>query len=648
MALTASCPSCGAPVVFQSAGSVFAVCEYCQSTLVRRDQALEDIGKMAALAEDRSPLQLGSEGVYKGVHFALIGRIQIKYSQGLWNEWHLLFDDMRTGWLSEAAGEYVLTFLKHPGEALPAFAELQAGRKLTLGGQAWTVSNKEEAECVAGQGELPFKVGAGYPLAAADLRNGKQFATLDYSETPPLWFVGEAVEFSALQLRNLRAGMPLPGATAATVAAEVFRCGVCGSPLQASSPSIVAIACRSCGTVVDAADANHAILSRASAKETKQYQPRLPLGSKGQLDGEAVEVIGFMVRRTRSEGIAYDWREYLLAAPNGRYRWLTEYNHHWNVVDVLSDPPAGGIIEVDSVRYRGESFKHFSTAQSAEVIQVAGEFTWLVRHGESCRAVDYVAPPQMLSCESTDKEITWSLGRYAAADEIAAAFALKKLPAPLGVHANQPNPWAAAHRQACRRFWRLLLLLVALQVAALSIFGSKTLLRQDFNFSPQLLAGPESTLRSREFTVTRPGSRLAVRNTTSLDNNWLALDLMLVNKTTGEAWPAAREIAYYYGSDGGESWSEGNREDEVVFVDLPAGTYYLTVDPDLAPEKPVPVNDRLEVLTAGAGWSNFILALLFIALFPVFSRFRFAAFEGARWADSDHPPTSGGDSGDDD
>ena len=121
MALTASCPSCGAPVVFKSASSILAVCDYCQSTLVRHDQALEDIGKMAALVEDRSPLQMGAEGSYKEVHFALIGRIQIRYSQGYWNEWHLLFDDMRTGWLSEAGGEYVLTFMQHVMEALPAF-----------------------------------------------------------------------------------------------------------------------------------------------------------------------------------------------------------------------------------------------------------------------------------------------------------------------------------------------------------------------------------------------------------------------------------------------------------------------------------------------------------------------------------------------
>ena len=220
MALTASCPSCGAPVVFKSASSVFAVCDYCQSTLVRHDQALEDIGKMAALVEDRSPLQLGAEGSYKGVHFALIGRIQIKYSQGYWNEWHLLFDDMRTGWLSEAGGEYVLTFMQHVMEALPAFASLKVGQRFVLASQTWTVSNIENAECVAGQGELPFKVGAGYPVAAVDLRNGANFATLDYSETPPLLFVGAAVEFKSLKMNNLREGMAIPTATGE---AQVFR-----------------------------------------------------------------------------------------------------------------------------------------------------------------------------------------------------------------------------------------------------------------------------------------------------------------------------------------------------------------------------------------------------------------------------------------
>ena len=345
MALTASCPSCGAPVVFKSASSILAVCDYCQSTLVRHDQALEDIGKMAALVEDRSPLQLGAEGSFKGVHFALIGRIQIKYGQGTWNEWHLLFDDMRTGWLSEAGGEYVLTFAQYVPDRLPEFAELKVGQRFVLASQTWTVSNIEQAECVAGQGELPFKVGAGYPVAAVDLRNGANFATLDYSETPPLFFVGEAVDFKSLKMSNLREGMAIP---TTTVEAQVFRCPSCGAPLQARSKDILAVGCGTCGAVIDTADPNHRVLTTALGMRDEKYTPRIPLGSKGMLEGKPVEVIGFLVRQSKSDGIAYDWREYLLAGENGTYRWLTEYNGHWNIVDVLSNPPrTSGTIAID-------------------------------------------------------------------------------------------------------------------------------------------------------------------------------------------------------------------------------------------------------------------------------------------------------------
>jgi hypothetical protein len=158
----------------------------------------------------------------------------------------------------------------------------------------------------------------------------------------------------------------------------------------------------------------------------------------------------------------------------------------------------------------------------------------------------------------------------------------------------------------------------------------------------------EDTLVTREFAVEGKPRKITVRNTTSLDNNWLGLDLLLVNKATGEAWPAGRELAYYYGRDGGESWSEGSHRDEVVFRDIPPGTYYLTVDPGLAPEKPVPVRDTIEVFSGGTGWSNFVMVLVFLAFFPFFAQLRHAAFEAGRWAESDHAPDSGGDSPDGD
>ena len=644
MALTASCPSCGAPVVFRSAGSILAVCEYCQSTLVRHDQALEDIGKMAALAEDRSPLQLGTEGSYKGVHFALIGRIQIKYSQGYWNEWHLLFDDMRTGWLSEAGGEYVLTFMRHVQEALPQFAELKIGQRFVLASQPWTVSNIENAECVAGQGELPFKVGAGYPVSAVDLRNGPNFATLDYSETPPLLFVGEAVAFASLKMSNLREGMPIP---TRTVAAQVFRCPACGAPMQARSREILAVGCASCGAVVDTADQNYQLLSAALGLRDEKHAPRIPLGSKGVLEGKPVEVIGFLVKEPRVDGVAYAWCEYLLAGENGTYLWLTEYNGHWNIADVLSNPPAGsGAMELSDVNFSGQRFRHYSTTQSAEVIQVAGEFTWRVRRGETSRVSDYVAPPLLLSRESTDNDLNWSLATYVAPEVIAEAFKLPgRMIAPVGVFANQPNPWAETHRRVCSLFWKMAIAAIVLQIFFAFIGGGKTLLRQAVTLSPQMA---EESVVTNEFQVRDRPRKLTVRNSTSLDNNWIGLDLLLVNKATGQAWPAARELAYYHGNDGGESWSEGNNSDEVVFLDIPPGTYYLTIDPDIAPEKPVPVRDVIEVSSGGAGWSNFVMVMLFLVFFPVFTRLRFAAFEARRWAESDHAPAASSDSSDDD
>ena len=61
----------------------------------------------------------------------------------------------------------------------------------------------------------------------------------------------------------------------------------------------------------------------------------------------------------------------------------------------------------------------------------------------------------------------------------------------------------------------------------------------------------------------------------------------------------------------------------------------------------MPVRDVIEVYSGGAGWSNFVMLMIFLVFFPVFTRLRHAAFEARRWAESDHAP-SGGDSGDDD
>lgn len=639
MAKTASCPSCGAPVTFKSASSIFAVCEFCQSTLVRHDQNIEDIGKMAALVEDRSPLQLGSEGKWNGIHFTLIGRIQLRYSQGLWNEWHILFDDMRTGWLSESSGEYVLTFLKFPPEPLPDFNDIQVGNNLTLLGRRWQITNIEDAECVAGQGELPFKVGAGYKAPVVDLREGDNFATLDYSESPPLLFVGAPVKFESLAMANLRDPNAAGGIPEINVEAQVFRCPACGSPLSARSADIKSVGCQSCGAVVDACDKNHQLLSKALRPEEERYVPLIPIGSKGQLEGKPVEVIGFMAKRQICDGIAYDWREYLLAADSATYRWLTEYDGHWNVADVLSKHPHSSPKIFSEFKYGSDTFKHFSTYQAC-VIQVAGEFTWRVARNDVAELVDYIAPPLMLSCERTNTEISWSSCRYIEPSIVQKAFKLPALPEPVGVYANQPSPWEEKHRGASRSFWWLTLFVLVVQLVMVFGVGGRNLVDQNIFFNPQ---NPDEAYTSPVFELKSDGNKVAVKSNAGLSNNWISLNMALINKTNGTAWPAVREISHYHGVDGGESWSEGSNEDKVVFVDIPAGQYILTIDPELSPETQSPIRLTLQVVTATPGWSNYVIIMIFLAIFPIYTRLRRTGFETSRWAESDYAPDSDDD-----
>ena len=200
-----NCPSCGAPVKFVSAQSLVAVCGFCRTTLLRRDLDVEQIGVMGALLEDATPLQLGVEGVWRSVHFAVVGRLQVRWEQGGWNEWYCVFDDGRTGWLGEAAGEYSLSFEATVPEPLPGWKSLEPGRAVTLGGVRYEVTDVREAEVVAGEGELPCRVGSGWTTRSADLRNETaRFATLDYTDEAPRLYLGEAVEVAALRLRGLR------------------------------------------------------------------------------------------------------------------------------------------------------------------------------------------------------------------------------------------------------------------------------------------------------------------------------------------------------------------------------------------------------------------------------------------------------------
>ena len=632
MPFSANCPACGAPVVFKSSASFHGVCEFCRSTVVRHGGNLENLGRMADLVEDASPIQIGTEGQYKGVHFAVIGRIQLRYEAGIWNEWHVLFDDMRGGWLSDANGEYLMTFLTAPGSALPEFSTLMPNDELKLAGKDFVVTDREEAMCISGQGELPFSFGAGYPAQLVDLRTTDEgeaaFASIDYSETPPLFFVGESLPFAAFKFTNLRDG---PAAAKPAGKVKALACPSCGGAITLHDSAVQRVACPSCLTMLKPDNESLHIVQKAAA--AVRIEPLIPLGSVGRFDDMDWTVIGFQQRAIKADDIDYPWQEFLLHHPTAGFRWLVESEGHWNWVSPITKPPRFST-GMPKATYGGEDYKCYSGG-SAETRYVIGEFNWKVSVGETWEILDFIAPPKMISRESTKNETSWSQSEYMTPEQIVAAFKLKTaLPEPVGIGMNQPNPRSENHRKVCSNFWKFFALAIVAQAIWFFALGGRTLLEQTLVFSP----GKDEPVTTKTFQLDKDARNLVLRNDTDLDNNWLGLGLTLIEKKSGRAWVAQSDVAYWHGVDEGESWSEGDKTRELVFRDLPAGTYYFVIDPEISAEKPISVANRIKVIRDQAAWSNFFFLLIFLAIFPLFSRYRMNAFEKERWANADDAP----------
>ena len=645
MIKVANCPSCGAAISFQSAVSILTVCAYCKSTLIRHDLELENIGKMAELLPDPSPIQLGAEGVYRKVRFTVVGRIQLRYGQGLWNEWYLLFENQRGGWLGETLGNYAVTFLIQPPEPLPPFSELRAGQNVPLKGRAFQVTNIESARCIAGEGELPIRVGPGYDAPVVDLQaGGNVFATLDYSEDPPLVFVGEQVRFDDLKLTRLREAKPAGWEPDAGIQAQAFQCPGCGSSLTIRAKGHTeTLACGTCGSILDITDPNFRILSKFKAKI--KHEPLIPLGARGKLEDIEYEAIGYLRRRVTVEGVDYEWSETLLFHRKQGFRWLVEYNGHWSLVQTTTEPPlTTGYGAQGLATHQDRTYRHFQTAQ-AEVSYVLGEFYWRVKVGERCEISDYIAPPFQLSQERTDKEIVWSQAEYVEPETIKTAFQLEQpLPTRIGVGPNQPSPYDAQRPKFRRLCWLFLGLLIVGQIITVALSSDQRVHQQTFLFGADT---KDKTLTSEPFALSGRDSNLVIQAETNLDNNWIYLDLALIERDTGASYAISREIEYYQGVDEGERWSEGDASDKAMLSAIPAGIYYLSVEGELPPSSPT-VTCTLTVFRDVPGWSNFFLALLGLLIVPFIFFWRARAFERARWAESDYGPSGKGETNDDD
>ena len=424
----AACPNCGAPVEFASAASASAVCSYCRSTLVREGEALRKIGISAELFEDYSPLQIGAAGRYAGEAFAVVGRLQLRYADGAWNEWHILFDSGRSAWLSEDNGAFVIAFDAPLSMPAPKLDELVVGAQQIVAGLPWQVASKVEATLLAAEGELPRPPELLQSYWIADLRNTQgEVATLEYSQPDaPIWSVGRSVRLPELAMSGLRED------SSKTLASKARACPSCGAALTPRLENSQSIVCAQCQSVVDISADEQLGAGLSHYAQQVGMQPQIPLGSSGLLalsGGKPLpwQVVGYLERCDIPESAEDEqtfWREYLLFNKTEGFAFLVDTEEGWSLVRPLTGAPQG---KGDRVEWQGKAFKKRWT-YTAKVTHVLGEFYWRVKREERALVSDYEcktgARTELLSREQAGNEVTWSHGRTLDAAEVQKAFAL--------------------------------------------------------------------------------------------------------------------------------------------------------------------------------------------------------------------------------
>ena len=419
----APCPGCGAPVEFRSAQSTHAVCGYCQSTVVRDGEKLARIGKMAELFDDHSPLQLLASGSFKGRAFTLVGRLQYKYDQGTWTEWHALLDDGTSAWLSEDNGAYVFTLPVPPQRELPPADRFRVGASTAINGKTFSVASNQTVALIAAQGELPRLPALGQEFSMVELRSAEgHVLSVDYgaalSGGAPALSMGGSVLLEELKLSGLR------DEVAKEEKGRQFACPNCGAAVSVQLDSSKSVTCASCHSLIDVSQGIGGELRHAIQDEP--VAPLIPLGSQGQLQGVNWQVVGFQHRLGTVPGDdeSFGWSEYLLYNAKRGFCFLVDSNEGWSLVKPTTGAPTMTGSGAQSASYLGTRYA-LKYSYSAQTTYVEGEFYWRVERGQVTQNRDFANGKDLLSLEQTSGEVTWSSGSVLDASLVAKAFRLE-------------------------------------------------------------------------------------------------------------------------------------------------------------------------------------------------------------------------------
>jgi hypothetical protein len=629
--------------------------------VVRKNLDIEALGKVAECQPDGSPISVGTQGGYQSKAFQVIGRIQLAYEGGYWNEWYLQFSDNSNGWLGEALGQYFISFAESDASAFSNFRDLELGVEFDYDDQDWVVLDRKTVKLSSFEGELPYVIQSQNPFLTIDLRNTKgEGLTVDFSDAQASLYRGRWMKFSELELTGLtRAADPMIAVPSSETVA--VKCSSCGAPHEITAPGrSQLLVCQYCDASLDARSPELTALGDMMDKASEIAKwAKIPIGTTANLSDGQYKVIGMMQSATESYGVTYRWKDYLLYNHLTGYRWLNENNGHYTYFEQLYAVP-----ESSRSKRRGFSYKnrpvgmpspqyilldgkknlHFSTAE-VQVEKVVGEFYWRVRKGESSIAYDYIDPPTMVSASVGKDDITWTKGRYLDKEELAVIFPTVEFNEdPRGVAPAQTNPYVKARKAMSLPLFVGFVLAVLMIASGLFLpSGQKSVAEGSIQVVNK---GGTGNGESQPFKLEGQGSRdLVVRvSDPELKDHWT--DVKVDIRTSQSRYRKRRSLilADYQG--------KGSKEQSVRFDNVPAGeSLRISIEGQYGPSSGPPLirsedpksqvvkfdlDYKVDSLPGQRAWSGLFYFFL-LCLFPLWwVRSGRNKFEKKRWYESDY------------
>ncbi len=404
-------------------------------------------------------------------------------------------------------------------------------------------------------------------------------------------------------------------------------CTSCAAPLELKGGhNVRSLVCGYCGAVMDAHEGYQAV-----AKFQRIERPFTPfmIGRTGIIQEVRFTVIGLIGYEMVEDGELYSWVSSQLFSATHGYAWITYNDGHVVFSRRVRELPEPAQVKhfkrKRRITFRSDEYRLFEQ-YTARVAFAEGELTWIARQGDNVSVTEAINPPHLFEYEQSGDELEFGLGQYLSHEDVAQAFDLKEsLPRASGIHPCQPFT-PSQFVKSLSKVGQIFCCVSAAAFVVWAIVGAGQ------TMASKRISDPLQGNTQLAFTVNDPDQLVEVAIEAPLDNSWIFVEGR-VEDGDEPILAIGRELGYYYGSEGGESWTEGSKTASVAFKVPAAGNYALELEAESEDSRIrwLDVEVRQGVMPL-----RYLIALLLIAAASALSlpitKF---GFEKRRWGDDD-------------